>query len=292
MHMKQQYFFYSLGEFEIYPDSHEIKKGKDVFRIQKKVMQVLLLLVENSGKVVTKDEIARSVWGKTIVSENSLMKIISELRKIFSDDKDSPTYIETIPTVGYRLLKAVVKKDLPFGSRKSRKLLLGLLFLILTSFLIYLTSTFKGENTSSLSIVSPNGKLLLEADSKRDSLRLSIRDIQKDSLIRFIKIRKPMSVALQWSPDNDDIVFNATLVEDNVYTICVYNLNSDHYMYVRFAKSGYNLNESTANIDSVKENVLHTEISSGKVAVEFLQLSEQDTIKMLMEGINIVGFEW
>ena len=290
--MKQRYFYYSLGDFEIFPHSLEIKKRKDVYKVQKKAMQVMLLLLENSGRVVTKDEVARSVWGKTIVSENSLMKIISELRKILSDAKDSPNYIETVPTVGYRLLKKPVKKDLSFGSGKSRRVLLALLFLLFAAFSIFLTWTFTGQNNASLSVVSPNGELLLKADGKGDSLMVSIHDIQKDSLIRFFQIKYPMGMALQWAPDNNRIVFNATLAEDNVYTICVYNINIDHYMYVRFAKPGFDLTESTATIDSVKEFVMHKEIGGGEIRVEYLQVSDQDTVKMLMEGINIVGFEW
>ena len=290
--MKQRYFFYSLGDFEIFPHSLEIKKRKEVYKVQKKAMQVLLLLLENSGKVVTKDEVARSVWGKTIVSENSLMKIISELRKIFSDDKDSPNYIETIPTVGYRLLKTPVKMYLLFGSRKSRRVLLTLLFTLFTAFLIFLAWTFTGQNNPSLSVISPNGELLLKADGKGDSLMVSIHDIQKDSLIRFFQIKYPIGMAIQWAPDNERIVFNATLAEDNVYTVCVYTIKIDHYMYVRFAKPGFDLTESTATIDSPKEFVVHKEIGGGEIRVEYLQVSDQDTIKMLMEGKSIVGFEW
>jgi len=67
-------------------------------------MQVLLRLAETPLEVVRKDELIRSVWSDTFVTDDVLTHSISELRKAFDDDARHPALIETIPKNGYRLL--------------------------------------------------------------------------------------------------------------------------------------------------------------------------------------------
>lgn len=74
------------------------------YRIEPRTMDVLLLLIKNAQKVVTRQEFLDEVWGNTIVAEEGLSRCISELRKTLGDKATSPTYIQTLHKKGYKLL--------------------------------------------------------------------------------------------------------------------------------------------------------------------------------------------
>ena len=67
-------------------------------------MQVLLCLLENPGKTVTKEHLHERVWQDVIITDHSINRAISQLRKVFGDDTRDPRVIETIPKIGYRIL--------------------------------------------------------------------------------------------------------------------------------------------------------------------------------------------
>ncbi len=63
---------------------------------------MLRYLVDNPGRLVTKDELLAAVWPGVIVTENSLTRCIMEVRRVLDDDAASPRCIETVPRRGYR----------------------------------------------------------------------------------------------------------------------------------------------------------------------------------------------
>jgi DNA-binding winged helix-turn-helix (wHTH) protein len=93
------------------PQSNEAVKNEKVFRIEPKAMDLLVFLATNAGRTVTKDEILREVWADTVVSDDSITRCISQLRKVFDDSSQSPEVIETIPKKGYRIKPAVTFID-------------------------------------------------------------------------------------------------------------------------------------------------------------------------------------
>lgn len=72
--------------------------------LEPKAFRLLQFLIENSGRVVTKEEILQAVWAGTFVTDNALTRAITQIRKALNDDPKQPKYIETVPTVGYRFL--------------------------------------------------------------------------------------------------------------------------------------------------------------------------------------------
>ncbi|MEM7363126.1 MAG: winged helix-turn-helix domain-containing protein [Pseudomonadota bacterium] len=101
----------------------------EVQRVEPKAMEVLVLLAESSGRTVTRTELLDQVWSDTLGTDEVLSRIISVLRKLLGDDTRSPTYIETVPKLGYRLVAVV--EPLPAGPVNarvpSRKILLPLI---------------------------------------------------------------------------------------------------------------------------------------------------------------------
>src|SRR5215204_5809405 len=71
------------------------------------MFDLLLVLLQNSGKVLRKDFLLQSVWPDSFVEEGNITFNIRQLRKALNDDAQTPTYIETIPRRGYRFLPAV-----------------------------------------------------------------------------------------------------------------------------------------------------------------------------------------
>ena len=65
---------------------------------------MLLCLAERSGDVVSKQQMVEDVWQSTFVTDDVLIRCVSELRKAFGNNAGKPTFIETIPKRGYRLL--------------------------------------------------------------------------------------------------------------------------------------------------------------------------------------------
>ena len=95
---------FSFADIEVREREFCIAKGGEAFAVEPKAFRVLLFLLRNPHKLVTKEELLDAVWSDTAVSENSLTRSVALLRKLLGDDTHEPRYIATVPTVGYRFL--------------------------------------------------------------------------------------------------------------------------------------------------------------------------------------------
>ncbi|MGH1365793.1 MAG: winged helix-turn-helix domain-containing protein [Calditrichia bacterium] len=95
---------YRIAECLVNFNTNRIIKDNRKIKVEPKVMEVLALLVAADGETVTKDKLILSVWGETLVTENSLTQAISKLRKILRDVNGKNQTIETISKKGYRLI--------------------------------------------------------------------------------------------------------------------------------------------------------------------------------------------
>ncbi len=102
---------YEFGAFRLDPAQHLLLRERDMVPLTPKLFETLLALVENTGLVVTKDELMSRVWPDTIVEERSLSQNIFLLRKALGEDSKGHVYIETIPKVGYRFLPSVTQAE-------------------------------------------------------------------------------------------------------------------------------------------------------------------------------------
>lgn len=98
---------FRLGEFEIEPLAGRISGPAGPQHVQPKVMDVLLFLAAHEGQVVERDTLLEQIW-RRVTSEEVLTRCISELRRALGDDRGTPTYIQTVPKRGYRLVGTVV----------------------------------------------------------------------------------------------------------------------------------------------------------------------------------------
>ena len=91
---------YGFGPFRLDTRAKVLCRGDRIVNLKPKVVETLIVLVENHGRLVAKDELLRAVWPDAFVEEGSLAQNISILRKALGD-KDEVPYIETIPKRGY-----------------------------------------------------------------------------------------------------------------------------------------------------------------------------------------------
>src|SRR5579862_3772335 len=97
-------FVFRFADVEVREGEPQIRRNGDVLPIEPKAFRVLLHLLRNPGRLIPKNELIDAGWGDTAVTENSLTRNIALLRRLLADDPREPRYIETVSTVGYRLI--------------------------------------------------------------------------------------------------------------------------------------------------------------------------------------------
>lgn len=103
---------YRFGPFLLDVRERRLSRGGEVIPLRLKVFDTLLVLVENAGRLLTKQELLSTIWPATIVEENNLNHNVSVLRKALGERATGQHYIETVPRVGYRFA-APVEETVP-----------------------------------------------------------------------------------------------------------------------------------------------------------------------------------
>ncbi len=93
--------------FRLDAANEQLWRDSNLVDLRPKTFEVLLYLVQNAQRLVTKRELLDSVWAGASVSDELLRGYIRELRDALGDDAKKPRYIETVPTRGYRFLPSV-----------------------------------------------------------------------------------------------------------------------------------------------------------------------------------------
>jgi len=95
-----------VGGVEIDMRRHEVRRGGETIRLQQQPFQILALLMEHAGGVVTRQDIERRLWpdGTTVDFEHSVNAAIRRLRVALGDDAIEPRFVETVPRRGYRFV--------------------------------------------------------------------------------------------------------------------------------------------------------------------------------------------
>ena len=111
--MSKSVFF--VGEWQVTATTNSLIRGAQIKQLEPKAMDVLLLLCEKQGELVSSEEILNHCWRTVAVGDNPLHKVITQLRKAFDDKASDPQYIETIRKRGYRV---IAKIELPLDDEQ------------------------------------------------------------------------------------------------------------------------------------------------------------------------------
>jgi TolB-like protein/DNA-binding winged helix-turn-helix (wHTH) protein/tetratricopeptide (TPR) repeat protein len=95
-----------FGAFELNPQSGELRKNGMRLRLSGQPFQVLSVLVERAGELVTREELNSKLWpADTFVDfDHGLNNAVARIREILDDSSESPRYVETVPRRGYRFI--------------------------------------------------------------------------------------------------------------------------------------------------------------------------------------------
>src|SRR2546427_9124316 len=101
--------FYDFGSYRVDQSERLLLRGDEVVPLTPKAFEMLLVLLESSGHVLTKEDLMKRVWPDTIVEEANLSHNIYKLREALSESRDGEKYIETVPRRGYRFVAKVTR---------------------------------------------------------------------------------------------------------------------------------------------------------------------------------------
>src|SRR5258708_15154231 len=96
-----------IKDFQLEVKEELLYRGGEHIPLAPKAIKVLLVLVQNPGRLVTKEELLKTVWPDTFVEEGNLNVHIHSLRKVFNEGGAEERFIETVPRRGFRFIAPV-----------------------------------------------------------------------------------------------------------------------------------------------------------------------------------------
>jgi DNA-binding winged helix-turn-helix (wHTH) protein/tetratricopeptide (TPR) repeat protein len=107
---------YEFGAFRLDPSERILAHGQERIPLAPKAFDTLVVLVQNSGHLLAKEQLMKLVWPDSFVEENNLTQHISALRRALGEESNGTRYIETVPKLGYRFVAPV--RDLAAGAEE------------------------------------------------------------------------------------------------------------------------------------------------------------------------------
>ncbi|MGC2398711.1 MAG: winged helix-turn-helix domain-containing protein [Acidobacteriaceae bacterium] len=100
-------------EFDLDLERYELRRSGRALRLERKPMELLILLLKSEGRLVRREAINRHLWGENILqdTEHSVNTAVNKLRYILRDDPRSPRFIQTVVGQGYRFIGKVEEPD-------------------------------------------------------------------------------------------------------------------------------------------------------------------------------------
>ena len=230
-----------FGVFELDLRSGELRKSGARLSLQQQPLQLLAVLLERPGELVTRDELRKRLWpDDTFVDfEHGLNAAVKRLRDTLGDSADSPRFVETVPRRGYRFIAPASVGGMPVPLPRVRRVLLLLtagLAVGIGGLWIYLSADRPVNSTSPLTAVpfttlpgqevapafSPDGSQIAfawAAEGPRDQFDLYVKVIGRENLLRLTS-RPAEFISPAWSPDGRQIAFARLAPGDNaIYLI-------------------------------------------------------------------------
>src|SRR2546430_3452148 len=95
---------FHFGEFTLDESRYRLQRGERQLRLEKLPMELLILLLQRNGELVSRDEIADRLWGKDVFVDidHSINTAVRKIRLVLRDDSEKPRFVETVVGKGYR----------------------------------------------------------------------------------------------------------------------------------------------------------------------------------------------
>ncbi len=96
-----------IGDWRLDPRSGQLTRDQLAERLESRTLRLLLYLANRPGETVSVEELLDNVWSGVVVTQDSVYQAITTLRRLLGDDARSPSYIATVPRLGYKLVAPV-----------------------------------------------------------------------------------------------------------------------------------------------------------------------------------------
>jgi len=99
-----------FGNFQLHPTAFELRRGSRRIRLERRPMELLILLVERASHLVSRPEIVERLWGSNVFidAEAGVNTAIRKVRRALGESAERPSYIDTVPGKGYRFIAPVM----------------------------------------------------------------------------------------------------------------------------------------------------------------------------------------
>lgn len=261
--------FWQIGDWQIISSTNTIRKDKQAFQIKPRLMRLFHFLLMHSNQIVKKDDIFDAVWSDRIVTDDSLSKSVSELRKILQQHFGSDLEIETLRQVGYRLnsfipiqsrLEAAIPNAAPMTTVELPKkrnsvfpyMLLGFVFILGLLWYFFQVevnqnipspvhpkkpiTSMKGQEISPA--ISPDGKYLAFAMSIQGNSELYVKALA-GTTERQLTHTDDFELNPIWSKDGQFIYFTRLSAKNTDKLVAVNVLSGEEKILAEF--QGVNL---------------------------------------------------
>ena len=96
-----------FADFSLYPHERLLTRHGERVPLTPRVLDLLIILVEHSGELVSRETLLNSIWGDSFVEESNISRAMSTLRKSLGTQSNGSDLIETVPKLGYRFIAPV-----------------------------------------------------------------------------------------------------------------------------------------------------------------------------------------
>lgn len=220
----------TLGQWTLQPELNIIKSETDSLQLEPLTMKMLVFMTGKLGEAITRKELMDHIWGSTVVSNDSLNRIASQLRKIF--DQDNDIQLDTIRGIGYRLsvvsdLSAKQTEHTKGNRKKWAFAIAGIAAISLLAFLWLRPSGAVSENKKTEletltqlpgfllnPAISPNDKLMAFSWNGGEGTKFNIYLKEEGSPTPTQFSDNGFDLGPEWSPLGDFIAFNSFSFKD------------------------------------------------------------------------------
>jgi TolB-like protein/DNA-binding winged helix-turn-helix (wHTH) protein len=143
-----------IGDWHVNATTGQISRNGETVRLEARTMRLLLYLAEHAGEVVSIDALLKEVWAGVIVTSDSVYQAIASLRRELGDDPKQPTYIATVPRLGYKMVAKVSEAPdtpVPTGPRRGGQFVVAVA--VVVCLVLAGAYAMRGHPVSSIAVV-------------------------------------------------------------------------------------------------------------------------------------------
>ena len=235
---------YVFGPFLLDDSERRLLREGRIIALTPKALDLLCILVESSGRLVTKEQLLLALWPDTFVEESSLNRCVSVLRKALGDDRNGQRYIETVPKRGYRFVAPVAQTlsaapavvpdgvtdvtTIPPAHKRSRwripraaRPLIAAAAVVIVAASAYLLTHRAGSASDvpatpvhrqatfagreGSPALSPDGRRIAYVSASTDVRRIVVQELESGQQVTIATANEAGS--LRWSPDGSELLF-------------------------------------------------------------------------------------